>query len=163
MVKIRKAKMSDLAQIDEIYVNSSIDEVRTQFPEKPLASITAELDKYKGERLKGFKKGINSGSALLLVALHKKEIIGFGEAIISKDDKSKAKITKIYIDKHFRGKGAGYMLMKSLLGWLKSKNIASVSAGIFAKNLASIGLAKKFGFEVTAVGMQKKLKLAKKK
>lgn len=157
MVKIRKAKMADLAQIDEIYVNSSIDEVRTQFPKKPLASITAELDKYKGERLKGFKKGINSGSAILLVALDKKEIIEFGEAITSKDDNSKAEATKIYINKNFRGKGAGSMLMKSLLHWLKGKKVSSVSAGIFAKNLASIGLAKKFGFEVTAVRMQKKL------
>lgn len=157
MVKIRKAKAGDLAQIDEIYVSSSIDEVKTQFPEKPLASIKADLDKYKGERLKGFRKGINSGSAILLAALDKKEIIGFGEAIISKDDNSKAEATKIYINKTFRGKGVGTMLMKSLPAWLKSKKVSSVSAGIFAKNLASIGLAKKFGFEITAVRMQKKL------
>ncbi|MDI6737930.1 MAG: GNAT family N-acetyltransferase [Nanoarchaeota archaeon] len=158
---MRKAKTSDLAKIDEIYVNSSIYEVKIQFPKKPLASIKADLDKHKSERLKGFRKGINSGSAILLVALDKKEIIGFGEAIISKDDNSKAEATKIYINKAFRGKGAGSMLMKSLLGWLKGKKVSSVSAGIFAKNFASIGLAKKFGFEITAVKMQKTLKSSK--
>lgn len=161
MVKIRKAKISDLAQIEEIYVNSSIDEVRIQFPEKPLASILADMDKYKRERLRGFRKSINSCSAILLVALDKKEIIGFGEAIINKNDKSKAGITKIYINKTFRGKGAGSMLMKSLLNRLKNKKVASVSAGIFEKNNASIKLFKKFGFEVTAVRMQKKLKANK--
>lgn len=158
MVKVRKAKAGDLAQIDEIYTGSSIDEVRTQFPEKPIASILKELDKYKSERLRGFRKGIDSGLAHLIVASDKKRLVGFGEAIISKDDKSKAEATKIYIDKSFRGKGAGTMLMKSLLGWLKSKKVNSVSAGIFSKNLASIGLCKKFGFEITAVRMQKKLK-----
>lgn len=161
MVKIRKAIISDLAQINEIYAKSSTDEVKTQFPEKPLASIKAELDKYKSERLKGFRGGIHSGSAILLVAFDKNKIAGFGEAVINKEDKSKAELAKIYIDKSFRGQGIGSMLGKSLLKWLESKNVSSVSAGIFSKNKASIRLAEKLGFEVTAVRMQKKLKAKK--
>jgi GNAT superfamily N-acetyltransferase len=75
----------------------------------------------------------------------------------NKEDNKKAEIEKVYVLKESRKKGIGSLIIKELLGCLKKEKVKSISSGIFIKNIASIKLHEKFGFEVTAVRMQKKL------
>lgn len=157
-LEIKKAKLSDLKEIDLIYKEGVIKEVKLQYPKKTEKEILNELNKYKEERLKGFKENIKSKFSYLIVVLLGREIVGFGEAVINKDNKKNAEVTKIYIKKDLMGKGIGSFIMKDILKWLGYKNVKSISAGIFIKNIPSIKLNKKFGFETTAIRMVKKLK-----
>lgn len=157
-MKIRKAKKDDLKRIDEIYRRGVIEEVKLQFPKKSNKKIEDELKKWERDRAKDFEHSIKSPKTYLVVLGNKQEIYGFGEAQIMSYDKTKAEITKIYVEKEYQRKGFASKIMKELLKWLKNKKVKSVSSGIFIKNKPSINLNKKFGFEITAIRMQKKLK-----
>ncbi len=156
-MKIRKATLKDIPELDNIYVRGVIDEVKLQSPKRTKKNILKELGKRKKDRIKGFKDSIISPKKKLIVIKEKESIIGLGEAEIKDFDKTKAEITKIYIDKNNRKKGLGSKLMKELLKWLKKKKVKSVTGGIFIKNEASINLCKKFGFKDTAIRVEKRL------
>ena len=157
-IKLRKATLKDLKEIDEIYKDGVIREVKSQYPRKSEKEIIKELNKYKKDRLNGFKKNIKSKLAYLGVALAEDKIVGFGEVVINKDDKRNAEFTKAYIKKEWIGKGIATMMMKQGLKWLKSRGIKEVYSGIFVKNIPSVKLNEKFGFKITAVRMVKKIK-----
>jgi len=157
-MKIRKATIKDLDELERIYVEGCVSEVKLQFPKKSVKSILKEMKKYERDRKGGFKEGIKSKDEYWVIIVDNNKIAGFGQAVIDKNDKSKAGIEKVYVDKEFRRKGVGMKLMKEIIRWLKEKTVKSVSSGIFIKNKPSINIHEKLGFEVTAVRMQKKLK-----
>ena len=157
-MKIRKAKLKDIPEIDNIYVKGVIDEVKLQSPKRTRKDILKEMKKYKKERINGFKSFIKSPKKKLIVIEESGLIIGLGEAEIKDFDNSKAEITKIYIDKTKRRKGVGSKLMRELLKWLKNRKVKSVTGGIFIKNKVSLNLCKKFGFKETAIRVEKRLK-----
>ena len=157
-MEIRKAKKEDLKEIDEIYLEGVIDEIKLQSPKRTKKNIIDEMNKYKRERINGFKNSMTSPKKKLIIIKEGDSIIGFGEAEIKDFDNSKAEITKIYINKNKRKKGVGSKLMKELLKWLKTKKVKSVTGGLFIKNKPSFNFCKKFGFKETAIKVEKKLK-----
>lgn len=157
-MKTRKAKKEDIKEIDRIYCEGVLDEVKLQFPKKTKKEIIGDLDKHKRDRINGFNRDINSKLNFWVVVEENKSIIAFGQAEINKDDKKKAAIEKIYVSKKHRKKGIASNIVKKLINWLKERDVESISSGIFIKNIPSIKIHEKFGFEVTAIRMQKKLK-----
>ncbi|UZE94138.1 MAG: GNAT family N-acetyltransferase [Candidatus Pacearchaeota archaeon] len=157
-LKIRKAKKEDIAQIEEIYREGVVDEVKTQFPKKTKKNILKDFDKWKKEHKKSYKKDIKSLSERFIVALIEKEIVGFANAKIQSYDKTQGEINRIYLKRNWRGKKISKALLKDLLMWLKSRKVDSVAAGMFIKNKKSRDLHKSFGFKNTAIRMQKKFK-----
>ena len=158
MMEIRKAKKGDLKRIDEIYLEGVIDEVLLQFPKRTKKDILNEMGSHKKERLSGFTKGMKSKLEYWIVVENKKEIIGFGQVEIKKENKKDSIINMVYVSKDFRRKGIGFKISKELIKWLKSKKVKTVSGGVFIKNKPSIKMQKKLGFKPVAIRLQKKLK-----
>jgi L-amino acid N-acyltransferase YncA len=155
-MRLRKATKRDIYEIEAIYVEGGLDESKLQFPDKPVEEITKDFEKHKKDRLKEFNHEINSKLDYFIIAEENGKAIGFGQAEINKEDLKKAWIEKVYVSRQYRKKGIGSLIIKELLSWLKKKKVKSISSGIFVNNKASIKLHEKFGFEVTAVRMQKK-------
>ncbi|MFA5953263.1 MAG: GNAT family N-acetyltransferase [Candidatus Pacearchaeota archaeon] len=154
-IKIRKAKKDDWKEISDIYFEASIDEVKLQFPERTKSSIIKEVNKWKEDRIKEFKKDVNSKNNCYLVAEINREIIGFANAKIDKN--KEGKFTMLYIKKEFQGKGIGKKLIKERLKWTKSKKIKIIEAGSYIKNKCSISNLKKFGFTPVTIVMRREL------
>lgn len=158
-MKIRKATIKDLEEIDRIYVKGCVDEVRMQNPKKSKKSILILMKKSEKERLNSFKKELKNAKYCWLVAEVNGEIIGFGQAKVEKiAGKLKGFLDKIYLEKAFKGKGIGKALGKEIIVWLRKKRAKTVEGGIFLKNKPSIALCKSLGLNPVAVRVFKELK-----
>ncbi len=156
--KIRKARLRDIREIDKIYREGVVDEVKTQFPKKTKQNILKDFDRWKKERERSYKKDIKSLNKRAVVVMNEEEIIAFAEAKLQDYDKTQGEISRIYVKRNWRGKRISKTLLKDLLSWLKVKKVRSVSAGMFINNKKSRALHKNFGFEDVAIRMQKELK-----
>jgi RimJ/RimL family protein N-acetyltransferase len=155
-IKIQKAIVRDLNEIDEIYVQGVIDEIKLQFPKRSKSSIIKELNKFKKERLKGFGRGIKSKKQYWIIVKNENEIIGFASAEIK--NKKEGVLSMLYIKKEFRKKGIGTKMTRERINWLKKKAVKKISAGMFIKNKASKINLEKFGFKPISIKMEKKIK-----
>ena len=156
-MKIRKAQIKDLSEIDEIYQEGQLDEEENKFSRKSKKEILKELDKSKKLRLNGFRKAINSSKEKFLVLEEKDKLIGFGDAVLS-NKKRNAEVALIYVKREYRRKGIGKKLLKELLKWLKEKGESKVFVTMDIENNSSINLNKQVGFRESIVIMEKKLK-----
>lgn len=154
-MKIKKAKEGDLREIDEIYLEGVLDEVRLQNPKKTRLSIIRDLNKHKRERLNGWKKELKSRKNLWIVAEEKNKILAFANAEVKGDT---GNLTYLYVKKEYRKKGIGKRLTNERLKWLRKKGVKYADSGAFLKNKPSINNLKKFGFKPVAVRMQKELR-----
>ena len=59
-MKLRKATKKDIEEINRIYVEGAIDEVKLQFPKRTKKDILKEMNKHEEERINGMNKGIKS-------------------------------------------------------------------------------------------------------
>lgn len=153
-MKIRKARKEDIKRINEIYVEGSIQEVKLQFPNKLVKKIKKELDKYRNIRIKSFSQEIKLKNNYWVIAEEEKEIIGFGQALLMK---GKGRLEKIYIDKKWVRQGIGYRLLRELERWLISRKVKVIEAGIYYKNIPSIKLNEKAGYNPISITLQKKI------
>ena len=119
-MEIRKAKESDLKEMDIIYLEGVIDEIKLQFPKRTKLSIIKEMNKAKIERLNGWKKELKSNKNLWIVAYIDDKIVGFANAEIKKDV---GNLTMLYIEKHHRKKGVGKKLTNERIKWLRKKEV----------------------------------------
>lgn len=158
-MKIRKATIKDLEEIEKIYVRGCVDEVRMQNPKKSKKSILCLMKKNGEERLNSFRKELKNPKYCCLIAEINGEIVGFGQVRVEKiTGKLKGFLDKIYLEKAFRGKDIGKSLGKKLIVWLRKKKAKTVECGIFIKNKPSIALCKSLGLNPVAVRAFKELK-----
>ncbi len=159
-MKIRKATLKDLKEIDEIYIEGSIDEGKLQFPKVSEKEMLKKLKKHKKKRIKEFKKKMLSKKNHWLVMVEGNKIIGFGEARLKdyEDDKNYGEIEYVYVRKGFRNKGAGRKIDDELIKWLKKRKIKKVGARLYSSNKPSVKFHEKLGFKITALKMEKKIK-----
>ncbi|MFH0831611.1 MAG: GNAT family N-acetyltransferase [archaeon] len=150
---IRRAKSEDLKEIDRIYCEGGITEMKLQFNNSREKSIR-EFKKHKKTREASFRRGLKNPSQYWIVSIDNGRILGFGQASMKK----KGRIEKIYVDKGIRNRGIGSGIIKELLSWLKKKKAKDVNAWIFVKNIPSIKLHKKFGLKLVSINMWRKLR-----
>ena len=155
-MKIRKAQIKDLKEIDEIYQEGQLDEEKNKSPRKSKKEILKELEESKKGRLSGFRKAINSSKENFLVCEEDNKVIGFGDAVLS-NKKRNAEIALIYVKREYRRKGIGKKIMRELLRWLKEKGENKVFATTNIENKSSINLNRKAGFKESIIIMEKKL------
>jgi len=155
-MKIRKAQIKDLNDIDEIYQEGQIDEEKNIPSGKNEKEILKDLEKSKKVRLEGFRKAINSSKEKFLVCEEKDELMGFGVAVLS-NKKRGAEVSLIYVKRKYRRQGVGRELLKELLGWLKEKGEKKVFVTTNIENNSSISLNKQAGFRTSIVIMERKL------
>ncbi|MFW6233109.1 MAG: N-acetyltransferase family protein [Nanoarchaeota archaeon] len=150
-MKIRKANEKDIDDIDKIYEEASMQEVKYQFPNITKEQYEKDLKKYKISRKKGFIKNIKNKNHYWIVVEEKGEIIGFGEAFV--EDK-KGKIENIYVKKNNMKKGVGSKILSYLIKWIKKQNIKDVESSCYINNKPSIKLHEKFGFKPIVLKMK---------
>ncbi len=151
-MKIRKALLKDLEEIDRIYVEGSIKEAKLQFSKKEAEKTIKNFDEYKKDRLKGFKKNLKDKKYYWIIVEINKKVIGFGEAYLK--NKKAGMIENIYVDKKFRKKGIGTKIAKDLINWLKKKKIKDIGSACYIKNIPSLNMHKKLGFKPLVLKMR---------
>lgn len=155
-MKIRKAQIKDLKEIDEIYMEGQIYEEKKKVHKKNKKEILVDLNKSRKDRLNGFKETIQSPKSKILVCEENKKIIAFGNATLG-NKKRGAEISLIYVRTKYHKKGIGSKILNELLKYLKREGESKVYATIDDTNKASIKLNKKAGFKRVAIFMEKKL------
>jgi len=154
VIKMRKATLQDLKKIDEIYVEGSIDEGKSQFPNVSIKELKKDLGKHQTSRRRGFREYLKSKKHYWIVVEENKEIIGFGQAWIKNKDTG---ITEsVYVDRTFRKRGVGKKIMKELIKWLKNKKVKNIESSCYIKNKSSAKLHEKLGFKPFLVRMRLK-------
>lgn len=99
------------------------------------------------------KKLINSKNSLVLIGEINGKPVGcaFGEIQRIKGDWSKYKykgyIGMMFVEKIYRGKGVGRMIINKLLGWFKKNKIKDVRLQVYKNNVGSVAFYKKCGFK----------------
>ena len=156
-MKIRKAQISDLKEIDEIYREGVLDEEKPNLLKKTKKEISIDLNNSKKERLCRFREAIFSSKESFLICEEDMKIIGFGGASLS-SKKRNAEITLIYVRKECRQGGVGKKILNELMKWLQEKGESKVNVTMDITNNASINLHKQAGFEKAIIIMQKRLK-----
>jgi len=153
-MKIRKATLKDLEEIDKIYVEGSLYEGRLQFPKVSKKEMVKELNKARRDRLISFRRELKDKKHFWIVAIENNNIIGIGNAWIKSKDTGM--IGQVFITKRFRGKGFGTAIMKNLIKWLKGKKKKYIESGIYWNNKPSIKFHEKLGFKPIVLKMKLK-------
>src|SRR3989344_2138269 len=84
-MKIRKANLKDIVDIDRIYVEGGIDEERLQFPNASKKKIIKTFNKHFKERINGFKRELKNKKHYWILC-EGKNMLGFGQAWIKNKD-----------------------------------------------------------------------------
>lgn len=141
-ITIRNPKMTDLKQA-LIYVNKLSKE-------KTYVLFQGETISEKSERkwLKGCIKSIEENKSTVKFIFHKDELIGISEISLKSGAKEHVGGFGLSIDKRYRGKGLGNMLMDEVLNESKKKlkKLKYIYLEVFAENVAAIKLYEKKGF-----------------
>jgi len=153
-MKIRKATLKDLEEVDKIYVEGSLYEGRLQFPKVSKKEMVKELNKARRDRLISFRRELKDKKHFWIVAIENNNIIGIGNAWIKSKDTGM--IGQVFITKRFRGKGFGTAIMKNLIKWLKGKKKKYIESGIYWNNKPSIKFHEKLGFKPIVLKMKLK-------
>lgn len=138
---IRDPKISDLKQT-LIYVNKLSKE-------KTYVLFQGETITEKSERkwLKNNIKAIEENKSVLKFMFYKDELIGICDINLKSGAKEHVGSFGLSIDKRYRGKGLGNMLMDEVLNASKKiKKMRCIYLEVFAENIAAIKLYEKKGF-----------------
>ncbi len=154
MTKIRKAEKGDVPDIDKIYVECSIDELKLQFP-KNWKRHLKDFERLEKSRKSGFRRNIQNKNHLYIVVEDKSRIVGFGAAHIKN---RKGFLDFLYVKKEYRKQGVGIKIAKRLLSWLKSRKIREVTSHTYVRNIPSVKLHERMGFDKISYGLVKKLR-----
>jgi RimJ/RimL family protein N-acetyltransferase len=155
--KTRKAKISDLDLIDELYVINCLDDIPPTFRKKKKSERLKEFKDAEKGRRKFFKEELQKANQIWLIAHIDNEVIGFVQGVIEKSYGGKmGLIDKIYLNKKFRGKDIGTKLGKLLMKEMKKRNVNFYEARLYSNNIASKKLNEKLGLKPFSLRMRKK-------
>lgn len=156
-MKLREAVLGDFDRLNELYEildkeHREIHKERFQAPKEIGRSSV-----YKEEL-------INSPDKQLIVAIIKKEIVGFIEGrIMHSGDyqvlrkRSWLQLNSLVVDSSFRGNGVAQTLFDNLVEWGKCKNAESVELNVYSFNKVAIEFYKKNGFSEIVKSMTKSI------
>lgn len=97
------------------------------------------------------KNELENSRSKYLVAKLNNQIVGFGGIWKAVDD---IHITNIVVNKNFRRKSVGSIILENLINLAKQDNITSITLEVNCTNIPAIKLYEKFGFK--NVGLRKK-------
>jgi len=138
-MKIRKARLEDLPDINEIYNQA----VRQRFS-------TAHLEPVGMEERKHWFAAHNPVVYPVFVAVDEKKVVGWVSLGSYREDRQAlAHVAEVsyYVDEKVHGKGVGSSLMGHAMNAAPDYGFSILIAILLNKNPASIGLLLKYGFE----------------
>ncbi|CAM1359363.1 Ribosomal protein S18 acetylase RimI [Tenacibaculum sediminilitoris] len=98
-------------------------------------------------------------SVHLIVAVAEDEIVGSGYLRIEKSGSYRKNelngyIGFMYVKPNFRGKRISSLILESLKGWAKSKELKELRLDVYNENLAAIKSYERFGFNKSLINMK---------
>lgn len=145
-IKIRQAKLRDISILDS-FQGKIIDH------ERPLDPAIKRRGKIRYYSLNYIKRLIKSKSSIFLIAeINGKPIgCGFGEIKKVNEDwykyKCKGCIGMMFVEKEYREKGIGGMVLEKLLAWFSKKKIEDVRIRVYHNNFKAVEFYKKHRFK----------------
>lgn len=139
-IKIRTAVSEDLSAIVKIY-NSIIAE----------GAYTADLKPYTIESKNKWFLSLQRKNDIFVITIHN-NLVGyfyFSPWREGRDALNNIAELSFYIAETFRGQGLGNIILQDALQKAANKNLEYLLAILLDINAASIGLLKKFGFEIS--------------
>ncbi|MEM3823997.1 MAG: GNAT family N-acetyltransferase [Candidatus Bathyarchaeia archaeon] len=141
-VRIRRAKEEDLQEVVRLAMELGRDEsVRDSM-------ISASPSGFQNPEW--ILKNIKGGNAAVFVAELDGRIVGYSLGWISQPWAYKGKrgyICDCFVEKSYRGKGIGRMLVNQILEWFISNGVECVEADVYSDNIRSLKLFKSLGFK----------------
>ena len=141
---IRKAKLGDIADVSKMAASllKYHEKFDTYFT--TVKNLTNLLQKY-------FIKYLKSSQKLILVLEDNGSIIGFASAEIKKSPniyaiRKTGLIEYMFIEKKYRKKGIGKILLRELFNWFRKKRINYILISVHLKNVVAKKAWKKYGF-----------------
>jgi len=101
----------------------------------------------------------NSKDHYMVVAEDKGKIVGSGFCKTAKEpnwskNKKRGHIGVLFVEKEYRRKGIGKMIVDELINWLKKRNIKDIRIQAYSKNTNAIKAYKKYGFKEHVLEMR---------
>jgi len=145
-IKIRQAELRDISVLDS-FQGKIIDNER---PLDPAIKRKGNIRYYSLGYIKRLIKSKNS--IFLIVETNKKPIgCGFGEIQKVNEDwykyKYKGYIGMMFVEKKYRKKGIGGMVLDKLLAWFNKKKIRDVRIRVYHNNFRAVEFYKKHKFK----------------
>lgn len=141
-VCIRRAKEEDLQEIVRLAEELSRDESARD------SMISASPSEFQNP--KWILKNIRGGNAAVFVVEVNGRIVGYSLGWISQPWAYRGKrgyICDCFVEKSYRGRGIGKMLVKHILEWFISNGVECVEADVYSGNIQSLRLFKSLGFK----------------
>ena len=137
MFNIRRAKLSDLAQITDIY-NDAIVKTTATFDTEPKTVEQQEI---------WFVN--HDARHPVLVAVEEEQVVAWASLSQWSDRCAYADTAEIsvYVQDGYRGKRIGKQLMEAIVGEGKTRGLHTLIARIAGSNKISVDLCKSFGFQ----------------
>jgi|GEM_PF-1411549 N-acetylglutamate synthase-like GNAT family acetyltransferase len=148
--RVRKAEISDIESIWDVFLEGKIDEQQLQFPGKSRIGMISQSIKTKTKTIKEWEEDLVSQKSYWIVAEKEGKIVGFASATVNRD--GEGSLTNLYVVRQFRRMGIGRYLIQMRLHWLKENGVKVVYTHAFYKNKPSLENLKSLGFELTNSG-----------
>lgn len=146
---LRPAKISDISQLKNFQEQLVIYE-------RPFDAGIPKKGKVEYYDLKNL---IKNKKVNFLVAEADNKIVGCGFGEIRKNvkwalNKEYGYIGLMYVERNFRGRGIGNLIVKNLIKWLKKKKIKDIRLQVYAKNKKALHTYQKYGFKDFVIEMK---------
>ena len=128
--------------------NIEIDTFTLSDLESVSDSLEKDFDNFWNYNI--LKNELNNPSSFYLCCKQYSEVVGFAGVSIVLDT---AELNNIVIKKSERGKGLSFLLLDSLIKFVKQHNCKQINLEVASSNTVAISLYKKFGFK--QVGLRK--------
>jgi len=160
-IKFRPYQKSDFDTISCL-LEDFIDYLASLDPDK---RIVKQAD-YGNNYLRKTLKEVNNKNGSFIIAEIENKIVGFGVAIVEKLSQNDlmevlphtpGRIIELYVDSKYRGKGIGTQLMQQLESYLKQKGCQTIHIEVYAPNVKTHKLYKRFGYSDRNIDMLKLL------
>lgn len=151
VVKIRKASQKDLDNLHDMHKGL----IEYEFEVDPLIK---KSNSYYSIAKKDYKSALLKRNHIFFIAEDNNIPLGYIYGWIEKPPKSfipnkRGYICDAYVKPKGRNKGVGKKLTSEILKFFKSKNVSWIKLGVYAKNVNSVKIWRKLGFEDYTIDM----------
>lgn len=163
MIQIRGYKTSDLKELERMFNEQQdyiveVDDIGRNRRDEGFGEHFAKetIEETKGD------KGV-----IYMAEDEKGQVIGFSAGVINlpndedllggNDPRSWGRVTELFVNEKFRGKGVGRLLMEKLEDYFKKRDCGFIRVEVFEPNKNAHGFYKKLGFSDRNIDMLKLL------
>ena len=136
-----------LAKVDDSLIRETAEFAQNVFIDYYTDLIGIKQSVYMAEKFLSqdvIRKLIDEGAVFTLVK-EGDQILGFYEC---QKEENRMFLSKLYVDKHYRGKGIGRFMFDDLLNYTRDNNLSRIYLTVNKGNTPSFNIYRHLGFEV---------------